>query len=154
MFERILVPIDGSDTARKGLGVAIGVAKMSAGRVRLLQVVDEFDADAEREATIFAREDTVRASRTSARASLAEAREQVRCADVPVDEVLCDARGERLCDRVVAMAHEWGADLIVLGTHGRRGVRRLLLGSDAEQILRVAPVPVLLVRADEPDTKG
>jgi nucleotide-binding universal stress UspA family protein len=40
----------------------------------------------------------------------------------------------------------WSADLLVLGTHGRRGPRRVLLGSDAEQILRIATVPVLLVR--------
>jgi nucleotide-binding universal stress UspA family protein len=42
---------------------------------------------------------------------------------------------------------EWPADLIVLGTHGRRGVGRMLLGSDAEQVLRTATVPVLLVRS-------
>ena len=52
----------------------------------------------------------------------------------------------RVCDVVVEQAKEFGADLIVLGTHGRRGVSRLLVGSDAEQIVRVAPVPVLLVR--------
>jgi nucleotide-binding universal stress UspA family protein len=149
MFERILVPIDGSDTARKGIVAAIGVAKMSGGCVRLLHVVDDLGADAEREATIFAREDAVRAARTAARAALAEGRELVRAAGIAVDEILCDAGGERLCDRVVGAAQEWKADLIVLGTHGRRGVRRLLLGSDAEHILRVAPVPVLLVRADE-----
>ena len=46
---------------------------------------------------------------------------------------------------VVEEAVEWKADLIVIGTHGRRGASRLLLGSDAEQIVRCAPVPVLLV---------
>jgi nucleotide-binding universal stress UspA family protein len=50
-------------------------------------------------------------------------------------------------DLVVEQAVKWRADLIVIGTHGRRGVGRLLLGSDAEQIVRTAPVPVLLVRA-------
>ncbi len=44
------------------------------------------------------------------------------------------------------LARAWGADLIVLGTHGRRGLARVLMGSDAEQIARTAPVPVLLVR--------
>jgi nucleotide-binding universal stress UspA family protein len=46
-------------------------------------------------------------------------------------------------------AKSWGAELIVIGTHGRRGVGRILLGSDAEQTVRIAPVPVLLVRAPE-----
>ena len=52
----------------------------------------------------------------------------------------------RSSDLVIAKAKEWGAQLIVLGTHGRRGVGRMLLGSDAEQVLRQSPVPVLLVR--------
>jgi nucleotide-binding universal stress UspA family protein len=50
---------------------------------------------------------------------------------------------------VVDEAKRWGAELIVIGTHGRRGVGRMLMGSDAEQILRLSPVPVLLVRAKE-----
>ncbi len=43
-------------------------------------------------------------------------------------------------------ARAWNADLIVIGTHGRRGIERILWGSDAEQVMRVAPVPVLLVQ--------
>jgi nucleotide-binding universal stress UspA family protein len=50
---------------------------------------------------------------------------------------------------VIEQAKLWNADLIVLGTHGRRGVKRLMLGSDAEQIIRMAPVPVLLVRGSQ-----
>jgi nucleotide-binding universal stress UspA family protein len=48
---------------------------------------------------------------------------------------------------IVREARKVRADVIVLGTHGRRGVRRLVLGSDAEQVVRTASVPVLLVRA-------
>ena len=47
-----------------------------------------------------------------------------------------------------------GADLIVIGTHGRRGIARLVLGSDAEQILRLARVPVLLVRSPNGEVAG
>jgi nucleotide-binding universal stress UspA family protein len=53
----------------------------------------------------------------------------------------------RIADLVVDQAKKWHADLIVIGTHGRRGISRVLLGSDAEQIVRAAPTPVLLVRA-------
>jgi nucleotide-binding universal stress UspA family protein len=49
----------------------------------------------------------------------------------------------------VEEANDWGADLIVLGTHGRRGAKRLVMGSDAEEIVRTTPVPVLLVRMIE-----
>jgi len=57
-----------------------------------------------------------------------------------------------VCDVVAEQASIWKADLIVIGTHGRRGAKRLLMGSDAEQIVRSAPAPVLLVRM--PAVKG
>jgi len=59
----------------------------------------------------------------------------------------------RVSEAVIQQTKEWGADLIVIGTHGRRGANRLLLGSDAEQIMRLAPVPVLLVRTPEATAK-
>jgi nucleotide-binding universal stress UspA family protein len=49
---------------------------------------------------------------------------------------------------VIIAAKEWSADLIVCGTHGRRGLRRIVMGSDAEYIVRHAPVPILLIRQD------
>lgn len=55
----------------------------------------------------------------------------------------------RVCDLIVDEARRCGAGLIVMGTHGRRGLKRVALGSDAELVVRVSPVPVLLVRDDE-----
>ena len=66
-----------------------------------------------------------------------------------VDTVLVERTAARISERIVEQAKAWGAELIVIGTHGRRGVGRMLLGSDAEQTVRIAPVPVLLVRAPE-----
>jgi hypothetical protein len=74
---------------------------------------------------------------------------RVEAADVPVDTVRSETFGERVCNVVDEQVNAGNAVLIVIGTHGRRGVKRLLLGSDAEQILRLARVPVLLVRAAE-----
>jgi nucleotide-binding universal stress UspA family protein len=62
------------------------------------------------------------------------------------ESVIVEVTGGRAADAVVAEAKAWGADLIVLGTHGRRGAGRLVMGSDAEEIVRTTPVPVLLVR--------
>jgi nucleotide-binding universal stress UspA family protein len=62
------------------------------------------------------------------------------------ESVLSETFGRRVADQVVTHAKAWPADLIVMGTHGRRGIRRLLMGSDAELVLRTSPVPVLLVR--------
>jgi nucleotide-binding universal stress UspA family protein len=63
--------------------------------------------------------------------------------------MLLDDLVSRVSEVVVEQAKVWRADLIVLGTHGRRGVGRFLLGSDAEQVARTASVPVLLVRASD-----
>ena len=67
---------------------------------------------------------------------------------VTVDSVLYENLEKTVQQRVIAEAEMWKADLIVIGTHGRRGVSRLVLGSSAENILR-APVPVLLVRSSD-----
>jgi nucleotide-binding universal stress UspA family protein len=61
--------------------------------------------------------------------------------------VLLECFARRTSDVVIEQATSWPADLIVLGTHGRRGIGRVMMGSDAEDIVRSAPVPVLLVRA-------
>ena len=63
--------------------------------------------------------------------------------------MLYDNFGEHLADVVSEAAKLWNADLIVVGTHGRRGIGRVLMGSGAEQIIRMAPVPVLVIRAPE-----
>jgi nucleotide-binding universal stress UspA family protein len=60
---------------------------------------------------------------------------------VPVDGSSCSVKG-----LTEAAARQWRADLIVMGTHGRRGMSRLAMGSDAELVVRSTPVPVLLVR--------
>ena len=60
--------------------------------------------------------------------------------------VLIDRVAQRLGDSVADAAGDWGADLIVIGTHGRRGIGRVLLGSGSEQIMRLSPVPVLMIR--------
>ena len=63
-----------------------------------------------------------------------------------VDHLLLDDATGRLGDLVARVALQFGEELIVLGTHGRSGPSRLLLGSGAEQIIRLSPVPVLVVR--------
>ena len=63
--------------------------------------------------------------------------------------MLFDDFGQRLGETAADAAKRWNADLLVVGTHGRRGIGRMLLGSGAEQIIRLAPVPTLVVRAPE-----
>ena len=82
-------------------------------------------------------------------AILQHAADTAREHGVTVDSVLYENLEKTVQQRVIAEAEMWKADLIVIGTHGRRGVSRLVLGSSAENILRSAPVPVLLVRSSD-----
>lgn len=149
MFERILVPVDGSPTSRKGLMQAIAVAKVTGGRIKLLHVWEPPFLAIGAEPALLRGEDIYDVSREAGQRLLSDAVASVEAAGIAVDEELQEHDGRRLCEQVAATAAQWRASLIVLGSHGRRGLSRLLLGSDAEQILRTAPVPVLLVRADD-----
>ena len=149
MFERILVPVDGSATSRRGVTEAIAVAKLTGGRIKLMHVFEPPLLGIGSEAALMCGEDIYNVARDAGQALLSDAAARVKAAQIPVDEQLLEPDGKRLCDQVAETANAWRASLIVLGSHGRRGLGRLLLGSDAEQILRTAPVPVLLVRAGD-----
>ena len=150
MFERILVPIDGSTTSNRGVKEAIAVAKLTGARIKLLHVWEPPFLALGSEAALMQGEDIYNVSRDAGQRVLADAAASVTAAGIAVDEQLQEHDGRRLCEQVAATAGEWRASLIVLGSHGRRGLSRVLLGSDAEQILRTAPVPVLLVKDMEP----
>jgi len=152
MYRRILVPVDGSATAAKGLDEAIRLAKLTGASLDLVNVVDELSLALGIEAYAAYSQDVIAALRDGARAILEEARQRAVNADVSVDTKFIETFGARVADLIVDEAIAAKADLIVIGTHGRRGVSRLLLGSDAEQILRLAPVPVLLVRGSGSET--
>jgi nucleotide-binding universal stress UspA family protein len=78
---------------------------------------------------------------------LARAEAKVRKRGIEVDTVLLETVGRRVADLIIKQAKKWRADLIVLGAHGRRGLSRVVMGSDAELVLRKTPLPVLLVRS-------
>ena len=146
-YKRILVPLDGSRTSSLGLREAVRLAKGQRASLQLVHVVDEhYVLMAAGEVGVQL--DTVlgdlkKGGRRMLRAAEARVRKQgVACSTVILETLTGPAAGP-----IVRQARKWRADLIVIGTHGRRGVRRLLLGSDAEQIVRTSPVPVLLVRA-------
>jgi nucleotide-binding universal stress UspA family protein len=148
MYQRILVPVDGSATSRKGLQEALALAKLTGGRIRLLHVVDDLPLLMTGDGYGSLGGDVLGVLRDAGEKIVAQAQAEVQRAGVPVETAIYDSLQGRLADRVVQEAADWKAELVVLGTHGRRGVRRLVLGSDAEQILRCATVPVLLVRGE------
>jgi nucleotide-binding universal stress UspA family protein len=150
MYRKILVPLDGSPTAARGLQEAIPLALTLGARIRLLHVVTSIPWLAAGGMPVA--EDVVAMLRSKGASVLREASTSVRAAGVEVEDRLANSLGDDAGQVIVGQALAWGADLIVCGTHGRRGWRRVLMGSDAEYVLRHAPVPVLLVRA--PDEGG
>ena len=143
MYKRILVPIDGSSTSIRGLDEAIALAKLCGASLRLVHVLDRVPMPAGETYTV----DVFGLLREAGERIVQQAKARAAAAGLDVSTFLSEVLPGRVCDVVVEQAKESGAELIVLGTHGRRGVSRLLVGSDAEQIVRVAPVPVLLVRS-------
>ena len=145
MFKRILVPLDGSAPSRAGLEQALALAKSEGGRVRLVHAVDE-NALMQGMEPAFNVGELLDALAEEGRKLLAEASGLARRRGVKADAVLYEQRIGRVADRIIREAKNWRADLIVMGTHGRRGIGRLVMGSDAESVLRESPVPLLLVK--------
>jgi len=148
-YRKILVAVDGSAASAKGLREALRLAKAERARLFILHVVDEYPAFAALDGMMAGAPgaDLVPALREGGKRVLARAKSAAQKAGVPAKAILREMLSGPAAYPIVREARRLGADLIVLGTHGRRGVRRLVLGSDAEQVVRTAPVPVLLVRA-------
>ena len=146
MYERILVPVDGSATSDLGLAESIKLARLTGARLMLLHAIDIAGIAVTPEAAAVTPK-LFDAMREAGEQILAKGTAAARGAGLAAETTLVDTLTGRVCDLVIDEAKKWRADLIVIGTHGRRGVGRFLLGSDAEQIVRLAPVPVLLVRA-------
>jgi nucleotide-binding universal stress UspA family protein len=147
MYQRILVPVDGSATSLRGLDEAIRLAKLTGAKLRLIHVVDELKYVTGFETFATYSGDLVPLMAQAGRQILEQGRERALRAGIKAESVLFTSLAGRVSELVVEQARAWKADLIVIGTHGRHGVARALLGSDAEQVLRMAPVPVLLVNA-------
>ena len=150
MYKKILVPVDGSATSYRALDTAVELARSFGASLRLVHVIEEMAYLTGYDPLGGYSGDLIGIMQESGRKVLEDAMARAKAAGVEVDTILFDKLGERLAETVAHGAKQWGADLIVLGTHGRRGVGRLLMGSGAEQIIRLAPVPVLVVRDEAP----
>jgi nucleotide-binding universal stress UspA family protein len=145
MYCKILVPVDGSETSTRGLNEAIKIAKAQGSHLRLIHIVNEFILDITYSAGFFP-QNLIESLVKTGRSVLDTAELAAKKEGVKVDSVLIESIGGVAADLILAQAKTWQPDLIVMGTHGRRGLARVALGSDAEQVVRAATVPVLLVR--------
>src|ERR1700693_1876581 len=132
MFRRILVPIDGSPTSNLGLREAIKMAKDQRATLCLLHVVDEMIVTQGLDGTMYVTpryvDEFLAALPKGGRKSLAKAESQVKKNAIKWQTVLCETVGHAVADVIIEQAKKCRADLIVLGTHGRRGITRLVMG--------------------------
>lgn len=151
MYSRILVAVDESDTSRHALKHAIELASKLSATLRMVHVVDMSwlpigpEVAIDTAALIAARRDVgekvIAAARDAAQQAGFEAEAGLAETETPTQQV---------AEAIAREAARWGADLVVLGTHGRRGFQHLVLGSVAEQMVRRSSGPVLLI----PSPKG
>jgi len=147
MYQRIFVPVDGRPTSRRGLDEAIALARFTKGRIHLMHVVDDMPIVAEGvEAFPAPAADIIEMVNDGGKEILANAQATVQQSGVECDATMRRTTKGKIHEQILQEAMEWGADLIVLGSHGRTGAERLFLGSDAEQVARNTDIPVLLVR--------
>ena len=150
MFERILVAVDGSETAQHGFTIAVAFARERKAVLDVLFVVDETPMLQGLSMASYVPPDVFDGLDASLRETgakvLAACETQAARDGLQVHPIIEVTVGEPVSSVILRVAVRQRSELIVLGTHGRRGLVRLTMGSDAEAVVRSAPVPVLLVR--------
>ncbi|MGC1454724.1 MAG: universal stress protein [Nitrospirota bacterium] len=137
-WKKIVLATDGSRYCAKAAEAAISFAKSYGGELRIISVVDvpsEYYAEAPQ-----AVDDLVR----KAKGFVADVKKQAEAAGVKAETFVGEAEAD---EAITNLAKEQNADMIVIGSHGRTGLRRLLMGSVAEKVIGFAPCPVLVVQA-------
>lgn len=149
MYTRILVAIDDSPTAAKALDEAVRLAKALGAALCVAHAADEGPIDQHGMGIgTYIDIDKVKAEmRDDSNKLLDQAVATAAAAGVQAERLLIESTKKRIAEMVVDAASQWGADLIVVGTHGRRGFERLLMGSVAENLVRMADTSLVLVRA-------
>jgi nucleotide-binding universal stress UspA family protein len=144
MYKRILTPVDGSHTSMLGLREAVKLARDQKARLRIIHVVDE---------SVLVQFPDVMSGAAGlmdtfikdGKKTLNNALTLAKRHGIRTEGVMYENLTGTVADLILKEAKKWPADIIVMGTHGRRGVTHMLLGSDAEAVVRSSLVPVLLV---------
>lgn len=145
MYKSILIPTDGSEFASKGVEAGLALARTLGAKVSVVMVTETVPAyvglDGAAYAAAFADFDKIQAESAAKALAAVKARAESLGLAAETHHV---SRAQP-AEAIVATAQSQGADLIVMASHGRRGVRRLILGSQTAEVLAHSPVPVLVV---------
>ena len=142
MYSRILIPVDGSAASEAALAETLKFAHEQGAKARIIYVCEPLQYILAEGPVNLAAE-----VRRQGAKIIAAAATKASAAAVPAEAALVEAGDRRVADAIVEEATGWGANLIAMGTHGRRGFAHLLLGSVAEGVVRRATAPVLLLRS-------
>lgn len=158
MYRHVFIAIDDSRTSRKALEEAISVARLNGASLEIVHAIDEelVHVFHTRGVTTVNAKQLKHALESGGEEVLDRAVESAREAGVEARARLLKGHGEHTDDLIAQAIEDSGADLLVVGSHGRRGVRRMLLGSVAENLVRKVAISVLIVRGhhDEADVNA
>ena len=150
MYTHILVAVDGSDPSKQALAEAIRLARQQSAQLKLIHVVDQTLRVFEERGWLGneAMQKTLLKATSDAGVKILEDAVQVcQAAGITAQTEMPKIISESIGDKILTEAEQWPADLIVIGTHGRRGIQKVMLGSVAEAVAKRATVPVMLIRA-------
>ncbi len=145
MFKHLLVPIDGSATSELAVSKAIGLAKAFDSKVTAIYVADPYPFTGVGADFAYGQGQYLNAAKAAATEALANARKAMEQAGVQVTTATVESHAA--WRGILDAADSGGADLIVIGSHGRSGIEKLVLGSVAQRVLSHTKLPVLVVRA-------
>ena len=144
MFKHILVPVDGSPTSMLAVARAAEMAKHFGSAVTALYVVDPYPFTGIGADFAYGQAQYLSAATAEANTALEAVKKAMQDAGVNVNAVV--GEGHAVHEGIVRALENTGADLIVMGSHGRRGLEKLMLGSVAQRVLSAVHVPVMVVR--------
>ena len=144
MFKHILVPVDGSPTSMLAVNKAIGLAKAFGSAVTALYVLDPYPFTGIGADFAYGQAQYLSAATAEANAALEAVRQTMQEAQIEVQVLV--GEGHAVHEGIVQAIEKTGADLVVMGSHGRRGLEKLMLGSVAQRVLSAVHIPVLVVR--------
>jgi len=142
MFDTIVIATDGSDSVRRAVDVAVDVAVRFDAEVHALYVVDRGEVESTPDEV---RDDLREALDDHGEAAIDQVTDAAAARDASL-EITTDVREGRPAPEISGYAREVGADVVAMGTRGRHGENRFLIGSVAERVVRTCPIPVLTVR--------
>ena len=144
MFKHILVPVDGSSTAQLAIGKAVAIAEAFKSTVTLIYVIDPYAFTGVSTDFSYGQAEYLSAATQEAQEAISSARQIFESHAVTVNGSVVE--GHSIYQAILDTAEALNADLVVMGSHGRRGLEKLVLGSVTAQVLSHAHVSVLVVR--------